>query len=237
MADDTTSFESIIANVRKRRAEYDLPQIQPQHSQQQQHEHEKQQGIPKQRVAPPQEKSAPMSGPVHQQKSSNSLPKPSGPVVNSFNQQHDNSSGNSQVIYNQKKKAQQSNLVDNSNSTKTLFVSSSQTGNPLLKSLVNVNWRYVKSTPTAPVYYDYQIKGRNVLFLSLKYHKLHPEYIGKKLQAFKRSEGNILLCVVDIEDSEDILRELNKTCMFQGFAILLAFTFEQAGKYLSFMNK
>lgn len=46
-----------------------------------------------------------------------------------------------------------------------------------------------------------------------------------------------MLCVVDIENSEDILKELNKLCMFEGFALLLAFTFEQAGKYLAFMNQ
>lgn len=205
MGDDTTSFESILANVKKRRADFE-PKV----------------------VERPGTSSV-----AHRNTAGKaSVQKPSQtPVVNSFNQQHDGQ-------YEMKKTGPSENFPNNQSGTgKTIFVSSSQTGNPLLKSFTNVNWRYVKSSPTKAINYDYQVRGRNVLFLSLKYHKLHPEYISKKLLPLKRTEGNVLLCVVDIENSEDILKELNKLCMFEGFALLLAFTFEQAGKYLAFMNQ
>ncbi|CAH00616.1 DNA repair protein RAD10 [Kluyveromyces lactis] len=233
MVDDTTSFESILANVRKRRAEFNQPSPQPQQSPRPSLQQNPAPELTRKQNEHPNLRDAS----INSQQRSVTTSKPSGPVINSFNQQHDTSPGNAPVIHNQKKAVQESSFADKSSSSKTMFVSSSQTGNPLLKSLVNVNWRYVKSTPTTQVHYDYQIRGRNVIFLSLKYHKLHPEYIGKKLLPFKRTEGNVLLCVVDVENSEDILRELNKVCMFQGFTILLAFTFEQAGKYLTFMNK
>lgn len=120
---------------------------------------------------------------------------------------------------------------------KTILVSTTQTGNPLLNVFVNVNWRYVKNTTESSISYDYQVRGRNIIFLSLKYHKLHPEYINKRIQSLNKSKSNILLCVVDIDNSEDILRYVNKICMFNDFTLLLAFTFDQAGKYLMFMNK
>ncbi|BAO39122.1 DNA repair protein RAD10 [Kluyveromyces marxianus] len=223
MSDDTTSFESILANVRKRRAEFEQPNLTPV---------QQQQGLGSQPQPQAVSKNSTESNAKY-----TSTNQGSKPIVNSFNQQHDDSNGNNIIIHNQRKANTSQTLNNAASASKTMFVSSSQTGNPLLKSLVNVNWRYVKSTPTAPVNYDYQIRGRNVVFLSLRYHKLHPEYIGKKLLPFRRSEGNILLCVVDVENSEDILRELNKVCMFQGFTMLLAFSFEQAGNYLTFMNK
>ncbi|CAR23756.1 DNA repair protein RAD10 [Lachancea thermotolerans CBS 6340] len=120
---------------------------------------------------------------------------------------------------------------------KTVLVSSSQRGNPLLSSMANTNWRYVSSTGGNKVYYDYCVQGRNIIFLSLKYHKLHPEYISKKIQPLVKNKNNILICVVDVENSENILKDLNKACMFNGFALLLAFNFEQAAKYIIFMNK
>ncbi|AMD21510.1 HER232Wp [Eremothecium sinecaudum] len=148
-------------------------------------------------------------------------------VVNAFNQQRP-----------QENKAQElPQKRPYEGAGRTILVSTTQTGNPLLRSLTNTNWRYVKTSATTKIHYDYQVRGRNVIFLSLKYHKLRPEYIDKKLQPLASSGGNILLCVVDIEDSENILKELTQMSMFSGFTLLLAFSFEQAAKYLMFMNK
>lgn len=153
------------------------------------------------------------------------------PVINSFNQQKE-TTGNLEEAKNGHKRKWQ-----NTATGKTVLVSSSQKGNPLLDSLANTNWRYVSSSGGTKIYYDYMVQGRNVIFLSLKYHKLHPEYIFKKVQPLAKNQNNILLCVVDVENAEDILKDLNKLCMFNGFTLLLAFNFDQAGKYLMFMNK
>lgn len=120
---------------------------------------------------------------------------------------------------------------------KTVLVSTSQRGNPLLSSLTNTSWRYVSSTGGNKIYYDYCVQGRNIIFLSLKYHKLHPEYISKKIQPLIKNKNNILICVVDVDNSENILKDLNKACLFNGFALLLAFNFEQAAKYILYLNK
>ena len=118
------------------------------------------------------------------------------------------------------------------------MVNKSQKGNPLLDKFANVNWRYVSSSSSLleKIDYDYMVRGkRKVIFLSLKYHKLHPEYIVKKLKPVA-NQGAIMLCVVDIEKSENILKDLNKLCLFNGFTLLLSFNFEQAAKYLMYMN-
>ncbi|AGO12899.1 AaceriADL351Wp [[Ashbya] aceris (nom. inval.)] len=195
--DDTTSFESILANVQRRRQGYSgatsapTPDLQP---------------AP---VAPATDSTGP--------------PK----VTNAFNQQRPAPAAADTETAKRPRSGQ----------GRTILVSTSQKGNPLLKGLANTNWTYVKSSATEKVYYDYQVQGRKVVFLSLKYHKLRPEYIEQKLRPFGKTPGHILLCVVDIEDSEDILKDLNKTTMFNGFTMLLAFNFEQAAKYLVFLNK
>ncbi len=112
----------------------------------------------------------------------------------------------------------------------TISVNKTQTGNPLLQHIINVNWTYVESRNT----YDYLVKNREVIFLSLKYHKLHPEYIQNKMKPLLKKNA-LLLTVVDIENSESILREINRICLFNGFTLLLAFNFEQAAKYLTYL--
>lgn len=182
-----------------------------------------------------QDKNASISYPSNASNSAESKGKQeiqTGNVINSFNQQKDHL--NRQLS---PEAPRGKRRIDSLGSGKTLLVSSSQKGNPLLNCLTNTNWRYVSSSGGTKIYYDYNVKGRNVVFLSLKYHKLHPEYIAKKMQPLIKKGNNILICVVDIERSEDILKDLNKDCMFNDFVMLLAFNFEQAAKYLMFMNK
>lgn len=207
MTESSTSFEGIIENLRKRRGEFHGECSELQLKDSQQE----------------------TVRPLNIQSSS------SGPVVNSFNQSHTEAAEKSFSRY--EGTHVQGNGKRDGDSSKTILVSTSQTGNPLLKHFTNIAWRYVKSSATNKILYDYKVGERNIIFLSLKYHKLHPEYIRKKMLPFARSEGNVLLCVSDIENSEDILKELNKLCIFGGFTMLLAFSFEQAGKYLTFMNK
>ncbi|SCW00237.1 LAFE_0B12464g1_1 [Lachancea fermentati] len=182
-----------------------------------------------------QDKNASISYPSNASNSAESKGKreiQTGNVINSFNQQKDHLNRQLSPEVPRGKRR-----IDSLGSGKTILVSSSQKGNPLLNCLTNTNWRYVSSSGGTKIYYDYNVKGRNVVFLSLKYHKLHPEYIAKKMQPLIKKGNNILICVVDIERSEDILKDLNKDCMFNDFVMLLAFNFEQAAKYLMFMNK
>ncbi|AAS51568.1 ADL351Wp [Eremothecium gossypii ATCC 10895] len=197
-ADDATSFEKILANVQRRRQEYNGATS----------------------ASRPEPRAAPAVA-------LDTGPTGSSRVTNAFNQERPTPAAAETDLPKRPRSGQ----------GRTILVSTSQKGNPLLKGLASTNWTYVKSSGTEKVYYDYQVQGRKVVFLSLKYHKLRPEYIDQKLRPFGKTQGNILLCVVDIEDSEDILKELNKTTMFNGFTMLLAFNFEQAAKYLVFLNK
>ena len=83
------------------------------------------------------------------------------------------------------------------------------------------------------------------LFLSLQYHRLHPEYIYNRILKLGREyDLRILLIMVDIvfffslmfdngkENHSDPLRELTKTSLVNNFTIFLAWSAAEAGRYL-----
>lgn len=109
-------------------------------------------------------------------------------------------------------------------------VSKSQTGNPLLEYLTI----YQMNSKIKDV--DYVINSKCIaLFLSLRYHKLHPEYIYNKLKKITYNNEDtlrVLLLYVDIEDFQDTIRELDKLCLFNKLTLILAWTNEQCANYL-----
>ncbi|KAL3229948.1 DNA repair protein RAD10 [Nakaseomyces bracarensis] len=119
---------------------------------------------------------------------------------------------------------------------KSVLVSTSQKENPLLNHLKSTNWRYIKPTPGNKILYDYMVRNRSILFLTLSYHKLYQDYIERRMLPLKKNNDNILIFVVDDTNSEDILKDITKLCMFNGFTLLLAFNFQQAAKYIEALN-
>ncbi|CAD5118796.1 DgyrCDS7476 [Dimorphilus gyrociliatus] len=121
--------------------------------------------------------------------------------------------------------------------TTPLLVNSKQRGNPILKHIHNVAWEYSDIVP------DY-ILGQTTcaLFLSLRYHQLHPGYIHERLKLLGRTfELRVLLAQVDIKDSSHICQQLANICLLADCTLILAFTPEEAGRYLelykAFENK
>ncbi|TKA73752.1 hypothetical protein B0A49_05090 [Cryomyces minteri] len=71
------------------------------------------------------------------------------------------------------------------------------------------------------------------LFLSLKYHRLHPEYIYSRIRALAGKYNlRILLTMVDIQNHEESLKELSKTSLINNVTIILCWSAQEAGRYL-----
>jgi DNA excision repair protein ERCC-1 len=71
------------------------------------------------------------------------------------------------------------------------------------------------------------------LFLSLKYHRLHPEYIYNRIRDLRGQYNlRVLLTMVDIENHEESLRELSKTSIINNVTIMLCWSAQEAGRYL-----
>lgn len=109
-----------------------------------------------------------------------------------------------------------------------IVASKRQVGNPLLQFIKNVRVVY------GDIVADYQIGEENVaLFLSLKYHLLHKNYLIYRLRELQRSfRVRILLCYVDTPDPVNPLAEVIKACIFQGFTLVCAWSYQECARYL-----
>ncbi|BFZ02981.1 hypothetical protein BsWGS_06021 [Bradybaena similaris] len=110
-------------------------------------------------------------------------------------------------------------------SSKSLIVNTRQRGNPILKSIRNVTWEYGHIVP------DYVMGQANcALFLSLRYHQLHPNYIHERLKLLGRSYDLRVMLVQ--KESHHILKDLAKICLLADCTLVLAFSPEEAARYL-----
>lgn len=61
---------------------------------------------------------------------------------------------------------------------------------------------------------------------SLKYHRLHPEYIFNRMKTILHHYTlRLMFCLVDIDDHTDALRELNRVCALSNFTLILAWKY------------
>ncbi|KAJ8503129.1 hypothetical protein ONZ45_g11125 [Pleurotus djamor] len=122
-----------------------------------------------------------------------------------------------------------STVQSGSGSGNNIIISPLQRGNPVLECIRNVGKEF------GEIVADYQV-GRTtaVLFLSLKYHRLHPEYIHMRIEKLGNSYGlRIVLILCDVSEHKEPIREITKTCLINNMTAIVAFSFEDAGHYLS----
>lgn len=109
-----------------------------------------------------------------------------------------------------------------------LHVSTKQRGNGVLRHIRNVPFAYSTMIP------DY-IMGINrcTLFLSLRYHSLHPTYIHRRISELRTNfDLRVLLCLVDVDDNASALLVLNKLSVLNNMSLILAWSDEEAARYL-----
>ncbi|KAL0832615.1 hypothetical protein ABMA28_000812 [Loxostege sticticalis] len=124
-----------------------------------------------------------------------------------------------------------------SSKTHCVLVNQKQRGNPLLKFITSVPWEYDDIIP------DYEVgKTICILFLSLRYHNLNPDYINNRLKELgKKYELRVLLVQIDLKDPHTPLKNLTRICLLTDLTLMLAWSPEEAGKvienYKIFENK
>lgn len=111
----------------------------------------------------------------------------------------------------------------------SILVSPRQKGNPILNNIQSVPWEY------SDIPADYVLGATScALFLSLKYHRLHPEYIYSRIRGVAgKYRLRVLLVMVDIDNHEDPLKELSKTSLINNLTLMLCWSAAEAGRYLS----
>ncbi|KAI8321197.1 DNA repair protein rad10 [Martensiomyces pterosporus] len=113
--------------------------------------------------------------------------------------------------------------------SQSVLVNELQRGNPVLACVRNVRWSY--SSDIIP---DYVVGLSScILYLSIKYHRLHPEYITKRIEQLgKNYKLRVLLVLVDTDDAKIPLREINRTAILGEMTMLLAWSLDEAGRYI-----
>ena len=119
-------------------------------------------------------------------------------------------------------------ILTSSSSSRCVVVSGRQKGNPVLKCIRKVPWEYGAIVP------DFRVGDfAAVLFLSLKYHNLHPGYLGLRMEEMGREYAlRVLLVLVDVEDTNESLTHLADVCVGQDYSLVLAWSFVEAGRYI-----
>ena len=109
-----------------------------------------------------------------------------------------------------------------------ILVSPRQKGNPVLAQIKSQPWEY------SDIAADYVLGATTCgLFLSLKYHRLHPEYIYQRIrQIAGKYNLRVLLTMVDIDNHEEPLRELAKTSLVNNLTLILAWSAREGARYL-----
>ncbi|KAL8265987.1 hypothetical protein R6Q59_003331 [Mikania micrantha] len=109
-----------------------------------------------------------------------------------------------------------------------ILVSHRQKGNPLLKHIRNVKWAF------SDIVCDYMLgKTSCALYLSLRYHLLHPDYLYYRIRELgKNFKLRVVLCHVDVEDVVKPLLEVTRTALLHDCTLLCGWSLEECGRYL-----
>lgn len=111
-----------------------------------------------------------------------------------------------------------------------VLVNKRQKGNPILDHVKGIPWEY-----NGDIIVDYQVGSTaGVLYLSLKYHHLHPQYIFTRFEKLGRNyDIRILLVLCDVTEHQNSIKELTKACLLNGITVVVAWSVEEAGQYLA----
>ena len=98
----------------------------------------------------------------------------------------------------------------------------------MLRAIRNVPWQYGESSA------DYVLsESTGALFLSLRYHLLHPKYLSRRLLELSHSFSlRLVLLLVDSDDAEAPVLEITHTAMLHDASTLLAWSVPEAARYL-----
>ncbi|KAH8739373.1 excision repair cross-complementing rodent repair deficiency [Cryptosporidium ryanae] len=115
--------------------------------------------------------------------------------------------------------------------TQVILASYRQKGNAVLNYIKNVSYEFGNIVP------DFLVgKYDAVIFISLKYHKLHKNYLEKRIMSLQKNyRVRIVLCLVDISLSgviEAAITEITDICINTNMTLMLTWSNREAAHVL-----
>eukprot|EP00931_Biecheleriopsis_adriatica_P034080 TRINITY_DN19720_c0_g1_i1.p1 TRINITY_DN19720_c0_g1~~TRINITY_DN19720_c0_g1_i1.p1 ORF type:complete len:220 (+),score=40.08 TRINITY_DN19720_c0_g1_i1:109-768(+) len=115
-----------------------------------------------------------------------------------------------------------------------IIAAARQQGNPILSSVRSTPLEFVEGLVP-----DY-LAGPDtaVLFISLRFQRLHPDYLQRRVQNLgERHRTRVLLCRVDLEAPEEPLEHITLVAFHGKLSLLLAWTDAEAAAYLETLHR
>mmetsp|Transcript_60658 Transcript_60658/g.113323 ORF Transcript_60658/g.113323 Transcript_60658/m.113323 type:complete len:217 (-) Transcript_60658:192-842(-) len=76
-----------------------------------------------------------------------------------------------------------------------------------------------------------------VLFISLKFQRLHPDYLSGRAKALGDFRNRVLLCRVDLDNPDEPLEQVTSAAFHGKLSLLLAWTDAEAAAYLETLHR
>lgn len=76
-----------------------------------------------------------------------------------------------------------------------------------------------------------------MLFISLRFQRIHQDYLDRRLKSLGEWRNRILLCRVDVEQPEEALEQVTLTAFHGKLSLLLAWTDAEAAAYLETLHR
>ena len=117
-------------------------------------------------------------------------------------------------------------------SSNAILVSRRQHGNPVLRQIRNVPWQFGESSA------DYVLSDTTCcLFLSLRFHLLHPGYLKRRLRELSAGWTlRFVLLMVDSDNAERPVLEVTHAAHVHECTTLLAWSVPEAARYLEVLK-
>lgn len=109
-----------------------------------------------------------------------------------------------------------------------LIISNRQKMNPVVKKINRVRYKFKNIVP------DFLIGKNNAcIFISMKYHRLKPNYLKARIKTLQNKYTNrILLCLIDIDNIDNVLGEINQYAFFSNCTLILCWSLEECARVL-----
>ena len=74
------------------------------------------------------------------------------------------------------------------------------------------------------------------VFLSLKFHRLQPQYVHNRIKALQRAFRTFVLCHCDVDDPVNPLAQVSKAAIDHHCTLLVAFSDLECARYLELLK-
>lgn len=124
-------------------------------------------------------------------------------------------------------------IVTGQGSGSNILINQRQRQNPMISLIKNVPWEY------SDIVADFQVGLTScVLFLSIRYHRLHPEYIHQRIEKLgKMYTLRILMISCDVDQPDSAIKELTKLALVKDLTVMVGWSNEELARYLELYKK